>query len=153
MNKPASLRQALEAALPDLKVNPDKLKVFIDAGGVATTATRSLSFEYAYVLNVVVCDYAEHPDQLIVAVLIWLRRHQPELLANRERMRDGFKFEVDIISHAAVDISIELKLTERVGVKSEAGKLTIEHFDEPSLDPEEGCEWELAIGGGPWPTT
>ena len=57
MNKPNSLRAALTAALPEFARNPDRLHIFIEHGSIAVTAAKSLSFEYAYTLDIVVTDY------------------------------------------------------------------------------------------------
>lgn len=134
MNKPASLRQALTRSVPLLAAHPDKLKLYVDEGGIAATGNGSLSFEYAYTLHLVVMDYGGHPDQIMVPLLDWLSTHQPEMLRNRDLMRDGFRFEVDILSHTLVDIDVKLKLSERVGVQRVDAGYRCTHFDEPTLD-------------------
>lgn len=157
MYKPSSLRAALEVANPDLARDADRLKVFIEAGSIACTAAKSISFEYAYTLNVVVIDYTAHPDRLIVPALAWISTHQPELLQNRDLMREGFKFEAEILSNNAIDISLQLRLTERVRVAEQAGGgHAIEHLPEPPLDPYADVEsWEYILQGGTidWPPT
>lgn len=157
MNKPTSLRRAIEAALPDVKANPDKLKVFIDEGQVVSTGTASLSFEYGYTINIIVTDYGDHPNLLMLATLVWLRSHQPEMLRNKDLMRDGFKFEAEQISHKVVDIAIKLKLTERVRVSENGQQLVAECLPEP-VDQYDGWTWELLVrdttdGSEVWPTT
>jgi hypothetical protein len=148
MKKPESLRRALTAAVPHLKRNPEALHVFLDEGRVIATAAPSLSFEYQYVLNVIVTDYSDHADTIMVPILAWLRRNQPDLLLNPERGRDGFKFEADILNHTTLDLSIKLTLTERVGVAETAGVLTAKHFDEPQLDAfEDVAHWQLYVKG------
>jgi hypothetical protein len=148
MKKPASLRAALTAAVPHLKRNPDALHIFLDEGRIISTAATSLSFEYQYVLNVIVTDYSEHADTIVVPILAWLRRNQIDLLLNPDRGRDGFRFEADILNHTTLDLSIKLTLTERVGVTENEGKLTVTHFDEPPLDALEGVEhWQLFVKG------
>lgn len=131
MNKPASLRAHLVAALPDLAINPDQLLVFIDGGSVVSTYALGLSFEYRYTLNLILTDYAGHPDSLIVPLLEWLTVEQSELLANPDR-REQIAFEADIVANDKVDLSLKLPLTERVGVTPrEGGGYDIEHFAEP----------------------
>ena len=150
MNKPASLRAALSACVPSLKKHPERLHVFIDEGSVASTmGGESLSFEYRYTCNIIVTDYAGHSDALIVPVLAWLRENQPELLLNRERMADGFRFEADILNNGSCDLSIKLVLTERVGVKELGGRVEATHYGEPALDPHAGIDWALFIQGRP----
>jgi len=147
MLKPASLRAAIEAALPDLRRNPDRLLVFIDEGGIRCTSAVSLSFEYAYTLTLVVTDYGEHADTLMVPILAWVARHQPELLANPDRQRDGIQFEADLLTKQTMDLSVRITLTERVIVRTAPdGGITAEHVGEPPLDPYDYVEnWTLTI--------
>lgn len=134
MKKPDLLRQALTAAVPRLAQHPDTLHMFVDRGRVIATGGPSLSFEYAYTLNIVVTDYPDDAHTVVLPILAWLRAHQPDLLLNRERQRDGFTFEVDILDHATVDLSIDLHLTEAVRVRTVAGQLVVEPIGEPALD-------------------
>lgn len=136
MNKPDSLRRALTTAIAELAQNPDKLHCFVQEGRVISTSATSLSFEYAYTLEIIVTDYRDHADTLIVPILAWLRIHQNEMLSNPELMQDGFSFEVDILNHDTVDLAIKLKLTERVGVHERAGRYVIEHYEEPLAEED-----------------
>lgn len=141
MNKPESLRAHLLATVPELERNPDRLLVFIDDGSVRCTNGRTLSFEYAYTLQLILTDYAGHPDAVMLPLLGWLSVHQNELLANLDKAREGVAFEADILANDKVDLSIKLPLTERVVVGKDAeGKTTLQHPQEPQpsaqiLDP------------------
>ncbi|RRV04442.1 phage tail protein [Pseudomonas sp. v388] len=117
MNKPDSLRAYLLEQVPDLKHDPDRLLIFIDNGKVRCTAAASLSFEYGYQLQIILTDFAGHPDTIMLPLLRWVRVHQSELLVNLDKSAEGITFEVDIIDHSKVDMSITLPLTERVVVK------------------------------------
>lgn len=146
MRKPANLRAAIEAALPDLKGNPDRLLVFIDEGTLRCTAAASLSFEYGYTLKVIVTDYAQHADTIIVPLLAWIATNQPELLANPDRQRDGIRFEADLLDKGKMDLALSIQLTERVVVRLvEGGGYTAEHVPEPPLDEWAGWTWNLTI--------
>ncbi|MFP5424978.1 MAG: phage tail protein [Gammaproteobacteria bacterium] len=132
MNKPDSLRNHLLATVPELRNDPDRLLVFIDNGTVRSTAAVGLSFEYAYTLNVMLTDFAGHPDALMIQLLAWLMVNQHELLANLEKGKEAIKFEADILDNSKVDLSIELSLTERVIVKKlDDGTLQVSHPGEP----------------------
>ena len=148
MNKPDSLRNHLLAAVPELHKNPDRLLVFIDNGTVPSTAAVGLSFEYAYTLNVILTDFAGHPDALMIPLLAWLLVNQHELIANLEKGKDAIKFEADILDNSKVDLSIELPLTERVIVKKQDdGTLQVSHPDEPQLEPFlPAGDWKLYAG-------
>lgn len=137
MNKPNSLRQHLLATVPDLTNDPDRFLVFIDSGSTRSTAAPGLSFEYSYTLNVILTDFAAHPDTVFIPLLAWLLRHQPELLTNLEKGKDAIAFEVDILDNSKVDMSIKLPLTERVIVKRQSDdSLLVNHPEEPEMIEE-----------------
>ena len=148
MYKPASLRAFLTAANPELAQDPDRLVVFIDAGNLRATYEPMLSFEYAYVLNLVFTDYAGHPDAIMVPLLIWLRTHQSELLANFDN-HGKVEFEADVLANDKVDLSIKIPLTERVGVKPRAGGgHDVVHYPEPQLETVlQAQHWQLYLAG------
>lgn len=132
MNKPDSLRTHLLATISELKHNPDRLLMFIDNGKVRCTAAASLSFEYSFDLQIILTDFAGHPDSVMLPVLCWLSVHQSELLENLNKSADGIQFEADILDNSKVDMSLTLPLTERVVVgQDDEGNTTILHPGEP----------------------
>lgn len=136
MNKPQSLRSALNKSVPYVADNPDRLHLFVDSGQVVATSAPSLSWEYRYTLNVVITDFTGDQNLLMAPVLLWLRENQPDALQNSEAREKLFSFEVDILSNDRCDISMDLKLTERVIATVEDGKAHIEAVPEPDA-PEE----------------
>ncbi|ENA26306.1 hypothetical protein HMPREF1487_09684 [Pseudomonas sp. HPB0071] len=149
MNKPESLRAHLMAAVPELRHNPDRLLIFIDQGKVRCTAAKSLSFEYGYNLQIILTDFAGHPDAVMLPLLAWVRTNQSELLANLEKSAEGIQFEVDILDHSKVDMAITLPLTERVIVKKQDnGTYSIEHAGEPQYTEAEAAgNYQVYAGG------
>lgn len=134
MNKPNSLRDHLLAADPTLAQNPERLLVFIDEGNIRATAAPGLSFEWLYTLNIIITDYAGHPDNIAIPLLAWLRRNQPDLLTNIEKGKDAIGFEADILGNDKVDLSITMPLTERVIVKRLPDEsLEVTHPPEPDF--------------------
>ena|GEM_PF-3168560 len=65
MNKPQSLRNALNKAVPYVADNPDRLHLFVDNGAVVATSATSISWEYRYTLNVVVTDFTGDQNLLM----------------------------------------------------------------------------------------
>ena len=120
MNKPDSLRAHLLATIAELKHNPDRMLIFIDNGKVRCTAAASLSFEYSFDLQIILTDYAGHPDSVMLPLLGWLSVNQSELLENLDKSAQGIKFEADVLDNSKVDLSIRLPLTERVVVGQDA---------------------------------
>ena len=137
MKKPQLLRDHITRACPDLATNPEKLTVFIERGQIVHTGTPALSFEYRYTLNVVITDWADSTDVLIVPIVAWLKRHQPDIFENPARRERAFRFESEIIDHRTADIGIEIELTETVAVQGQTvdgvNRLTTRHIGEPLL--------------------
>lgn len=136
MNKPQSLRSALNKSVRYVAENPDRLHLFVDSGQLVATSAASLSWEYRYTLNVVITDFTGDQNLLMAPVLLWLRENQPDALQNSEAREKLFSFEVDILANDRCDISMDLKLTERVIATVENGKAHIEAVPEPDA-PEE----------------
>lgn len=150
MYKPASLRDHLTSALPDLRRDPDKLAISIQKGTVQSTAAPGLSNLLQYTLRLLFLDYAGHVDAITVPLLAWLRRHQPELLDNPDLRARAVRFEVDFLNAKTVDLQIELDLSERVIVTESAdqpGRLDARHPVEPALldDRPMPEHWELYL--------
>lgn len=136
MNKPQSLRSALNKSVPYVAENPDRLHLFVDSGQLVATSAASLSWEYRYTLNIVITDFTGDQNLLMAPVMFWLRENQPDALQNSEQREKLFSFEVDILGNDRCDISMDLKLTERVVATTVDGKTRIEALPEPET-PEE----------------
>lgn len=150
MLKPRSLREHLVRAVPDLKRDPDKLVVLARSGRLVTTGSGSLSFEYAYTLQVVVLDYARHADTITVPILTWVAVNQPELFDSPERRDKAIRFDVEFQNATTVDLSVEIDLTERVLVRPRAnqpGAYDITHVPEPAHPawPQLPEQWSLWV--------
>lgn len=151
MIKPQSLRSALESSVLELKKNPDKLRVFVNKGNTASTSGGSLSFSYAYTLQLVVIGFSSDPDAIMLPIIAWLRENQPDALDGTGKK---FSFEVELINNKEFDISIELELTESVQVSLQAKNkkgdyaATLVHLPEPPLETWPDIEqWTLFICG------
>lgn len=135
MLKPDSLRAAITAAIPGLERNPDKLAIWVDQGQIFSRLSPAPGFpnpgfEYRYRLNALLLDLEHDPDTVMIAVILWLQTHQPELL-NRP-CDAAFPFECDVRSAKSVDLSIELQLSERVrAVPRDGGGYDLVHLQEP----------------------
>lgn len=147
MLKPKQLREALTNSVPLLARNPDSLNMFIDSGRIVSTLASSLSFEYQYQLNLVITDYADDIDLVMVPVLAWLRENQPDIMATEEKRRTGFTFKADVLSDTLCDLSIDLQLTERVIVKQDGDALHVNHIGEPPLPENVNRPLQLYVNG------
>lgn len=150
MIKPESLRAHLTAALPALARDPEQLLIFIDNGKLAANLAPGLSFEYRYTLTIILTDFAEHPDSVMVPLLTWIAVNQPDLMANYDN-RGAIAFEAELIDASKVDLSIKIPLSESVGVHARAGEpgvYDVEHYPEPVLEPNlVAGHWQLYVKG------
>lgn len=147
MLKPDSLRKALTESVPVLSKNPEMLRLFIDNGRINSTLAASLSFEKQYTLNVVVTDFTDDFDLLLVPVLAWLREHQPDIMTSEEGRKKGFTWYADINTDKSFDISISLLLTERTLVKQVDKALHVENIPEPAPPEPVTRPAELYVNG------
>ncbi|PHM36205.1 tail protein [Xenorhabdus mauleonii] len=131
MKKLQSLRTELTQKIPFLRDNPEYLHLFVEDGAVLATMASSLSFEYEYTLNLIIENYPGDQNILMAVVGHWLREHQPDIFANPDNRRSGFTFDVNILNDTTADISIDLKLTERVQVTTQDGTSTVTAIPEP----------------------
>ena len=136
MNKPQSLRNALNKAVAYVRDNPDKLHLFIDNGSLVATGAASMSWEYRYTLNVIVEDFSGDQNLLMAPVMLWLRANQSDAIHNPELREKLFTFEADILRNDVCDISINLQLTERILVSTDGSVSSVEAITEPD-DTEE----------------
>ncbi|MDJ0031430.1 phage tail protein [Pantoea ananatis] len=143
MNKPQSLREALNSAVAYLQENPDRLHLFVDRGSLVATSAASVSWEYRYTLNVIITDFTGDQNLLMAAVMYWLRTNQPDALQNPTERDQLCTFEVDVLGNGACDISINLKLTERVIAEEVSGVTEVRAVPEPD-GPEEA--WTVKRG-------
>ncbi|MFK0666573.1 phage tail protein [Aeromonas salmonicida] len=153
MEKPKQIREVLQKCVPLLRQNPDHMMIFVDKGKLVATGAASLSFEYQYELTIIVADFAQNVNTVMVPLLAWIRQYQPELMMNSDKRENAMRFEVEIQNNETCDIEIKLPLTERVKVWKDEQGLHFEHLPEPPEDPYDGITWELFINGEyqPWP--
>jgi len=133
MRKADSLRKWLTAFLPDLKTHPDRLQIYVEGGQIGTRQSRTLSFVYAYTLKVGIWEFAGDADTIMVPMLAWIEKEQPQLL----RRSDGqpFTFEAELLDSEASDILISIDLTETVLVlpRADGSGYDVQHPVEPNF--------------------
>lgn len=131
MQKPASLRKALTAALPELRNEPDRLSLWVEDGSVRTRQTAAQGFAFEYPLSVLLREVKTDIAIAVHAINRWLRIHQPDLMAAHQAA--SYKFETDILDEGSADILFTLQLTEAVAIAdAEGGAWSIEYQAEPN---------------------
>ncbi|MBK0062622.1 MULTISPECIES: phage tail protein [unclassified Acinetobacter] len=138
MKKLNDLRTHLLNAVVELRRDPDRLLLFAEQGVLKCTFAAGLSYEYAYQANLILTDYAGDIDSIAIPLFDWLRINQGELLANLDRVKEGIRFEADLLDNHKVDLAITIPLTERVIVKRDKNNvMTIDHPPEPYISKTE----------------
>ena len=97
------------------------------------------AFEYRYTLQLVLVDFQDDPNELLGAILTWLREWQPDLLQGFPG-GGAIPFDVDVIDEKTVDLQLSLELAECVTL-GEGGEF--EYLAEPTLDL--AFDGELAV--------
>lgn len=95
----------------------------------------------------IVQDYPDDVDLLLVPIGAWLRENQPDIMTTDEGKKKGFTYFADINNDDSYDISISLQLTERTLVKEVDRALHVSHVPEPPLPEPVARPMELYING------
>lgn len=144
MQKLNRLRQAITDACPDLGRDPDRLLIFAEQGKlVKKNLLAGLSFEYQYKATLLVTDFGADPDTLLIPILAWCQKNQPD-------MTEQVSFEADILNNTDVDLVVTIPLTEFVKVTDNGdGTVSAAHLPEPIYIGDNGeqslpatPEWE-----------
>jgi len=129
MSKAKSLRNALTAAIPELRNEPARLKLWIENGAVRARGTASHGFALQYPLSVLIEEAKTDIAIIALAITRWLRVNQPNLLAPNG---DSFQFESDILDLTTADILFTINLTENIAVEPlQGGGWSVTYLDEP----------------------
>jgi hypothetical protein len=104
------LRDHLLASLPELAGDSSRLLTFIETGILRFVAGNNLSHEVRATARIVLLDYTGPMLGVTVPLLAWIANYQPDIRP------DDVRFEAEILSNQAMDISILVPLTERVVV-------------------------------------
>jgi hypothetical protein len=129
MSKAKSLRTALMAALPELRNEPARLKLWIENGAVRARGTASHGFALQYPLSVLIEEAKTDIAIIALAITRWLRVNQPDLLAPNG---DSFQFESDILDVSTADILFTINITENIAVEPQQdGSWLVTYLEEP----------------------
>lgn len=129
MNKINTLRTALQAALPELKADPARLRMWIERGEAQSRQTATRGFAFAYQLNILIIEFATDIAVLALALFDWLRVNQPDLLAPGAT---GFSFDVDILDNETADVLVQLNIAQNISAAPQPdGSTLLTYLDEP----------------------
>lgn len=143
MKKLHSLRAYLLERIPGLKRDPDRFLTFIEDGTIEFHRGAHLSHQYRVPVRIVLTDHAGELDTVIIPLLQWLGRYQPDLVPE-----EAVSFQAELLSNNAWDLAIDVTLTERVValVDCDAGTIHVDHRQpEFEIDPCAASSWQLYI--------
>lgn len=136
--KHEALRAYLVEALPELGRNPDKLDIYMTGGRLRARFGPNLNFMYDARLQVDVIGFLGTPAAFFLPLLLWLQRHEPAVLQNHDKADSEIRFEIDIVDGGAVDITVQLPMSEAVDVvKQPDGSYHMTLRAEPAIVDEE----------------
>lgn len=156
MHKIDHLRAALVAACPQFVSDPDRLVIFVDKGRLVSRMTAAdlaggLRYEWRYIVRLEFHDYIGSPDQIAVALLLWLRQYQPDRLLDFVREDSALGFAADIIDAETCDLVFSFELTEAVeATRGIDGRWITANLTEPPIagtDPLLGLDGEIPLAG------
>lgn len=140
MRKLKSLRQYLIDACPALRRNPEQLLTFAESGSIRFHVAENLSHAYSFRANIVLTDFGEDTDTVVLPLLHWLSIYQADL-----QPEEAVTFESEILNNDEVDLMLTVQLTERVTVaQNEDGHYVPTHHEDPRKIYEYGpTPWDL----------
>jgi hypothetical protein len=124
MKKLHLLRTHLINAVPGLARDPDRLLTFVEDGSLEFRRGPNLSHEYQFAAQLVLTDFGDDLDTVMVPLLQWLAEYQPDADPG-----EAVSFEAEILSNQAVDVALRVRLTERVIAKvdCDSGHIHVDH--------------------------
>lgn len=141
--KHEALRAYLVEALPELARDPDKLAIYMTGGRLRGRYGANLGFQYDAQLQIDLLGFRGQPAAFFLPLLLWLRLYEPAVLQNHERADSAIRFELDLVDNGAVDITIQLPMSEAVDVApQEDGSFTMTLREEPRV-VDEGSPLDL----------
>ena len=136
MEKIDTLRAVLTEAIPELKREPERLRMWVEDGAGSSRQTGTLAFGFTYRLNILLVEMSTDIALIALPIFRWLRVNQPDLLAPG---KEGFSFDADVLDNRACDIVIQIDLTENVTVAPrEGGGWSLDYLSEPDPLFEDG---------------
>ena len=112
MRKIDTLRAAILAKLPELKRDPDRVRMWIERGSAKSTQTEGRGLVSAFQLNVLIVEMASDMHILFLAVFEWMRVNQPSLMMPGS---EAIGFDADILDNSTADVLLQIQLDQAVG--------------------------------------
>jgi len=135
MKKAQALQDYLLKAVPRLADKPEDLVVFLDDGFVQPINGDCSHQKVATAVVTMIDVPIGELIALDMALLLWCKRHQPELL-RAPNAQKAFPFNIEMLGRDTCDVSFRIELSQLVSIiEREDGKIDVVERDEPDPDP------------------
>lgn len=147
MKKLELLRAHLFASVPALRDDPTRLLTYIERGRIrfrrSAVGPQNLSHEYVAPVTLIILDWTDPLDSLIVPLLAWLSHYQPDLA------EDALDFDAEIHTSQSADLSLTVALTERVSAHGDCdtGQIHLTHRLPEYPSSCAATHWQLYLRG------
>lgn len=128
--KLVSLRNHILSIPNEIKIEPDDIAIFTDAGSIKSQAEgTNQHFTMTYKAIIILTDFSADPIKLFYWILQWMRVNQPDHPA------DAIQFESDQLDENKTDIQITINISEDIKVESSTGGVRIYSANEVDINP------------------
>lgn len=125
------------------KIQPDDLLTFAETGQIDFHHGGNDSFQLQYTATIIITDFAGDPNAVHYFMLQWIKQNYP---VNNGKQ---YAFNADILSHDAVDLSIEIELSESINVTTSCDGITLTSCEQPDPNPDWiSTDWKLTDTNG-----
>ncbi|KES19036.1 P2 phage tail completion protein R (GpR) [Gilliamella apicola SCGC AB-598-I20] len=102
----------------------------IKDGFIEPFSVDNLGFQYHFTLTISLSAYCYPFNELIASIVSWIQSNQPEALINTHSRQQAIKFNVENITDNQCDLTIELKLSERIKATKKQDKLEFDSLSD-----------------------
>lgn len=95
----------------------------IKNGIVEPFAIDNSGFQYHFTLTINLAGYCYPFNNLIASIVNWMQDNQPDALISSQSCQQAIKFNVENIADNQCDLTVELKLSERIKATNKQDKL------------------------------
>lgn len=100
-----------------------KNQFIIKDGIVEPFSVDDLGFQYHFTLSINLTGYRYPFEDLIASIVSWMQANQPDAMISTRSRQQAIKFNVANINGNQCDLTIELKLSERIKPIQQQDKL------------------------------
>ena len=105
----------------------------IKDGFIEPFSVDNSGFQYHFTLTISLSAYCYPFNELIASIVSWMQSNQPEELINTQSRQQAIKFNVENITDNQCDLTIELKISERVKATKKQDNLEFDSLSDRQI--------------------